>query len=121
MTNLLVGFDSAWTPTNSGALVGVLQLAEGEFRELGPPQILNYREAEEVIAKWKIDLAPTVTFVLLDQPTIVKNAQGQRPVENLVGSPVSLRYGGMQTPGRSSTAARPRHARRAGARARAAL
>ena len=96
MTNLLVGFDSAWTPTNSGALVGVLQLAEGEFRELGPRQIVNYREAEEVIAKWKIDLAPTVTFVLLDQPTIVKNAQGQRPVENLVGSPVSLRYGGMQ-------------------------
>lgn len=34
--------------------------------------------------------------MLLDQPTIVTNATGQRPVENLVGSPVSLRYGGMQ-------------------------
>ena len=34
--------------------------------------------------------------MLLDQPTIVTNAAGQRPVENIVGSPVSLRYGGMQ-------------------------
>ena len=34
--------------------------------------------------------------MLLDQPTIVKNATGQRPVENLVASSVSLRYGGMQ-------------------------
>jgi len=34
--------------------------------------------------------------MLLDQPTIVNNAAGQRPVENIVGSPVSRRYGGMQ-------------------------
>jgi predicted RNase H-like nuclease len=39
---------------------------------------------------------PTATIILLDQPTIVKNTAGQRPVENIVGSAVSLRYGGMQ-------------------------
>jgi predicted RNase H-like nuclease len=33
---------------------------------------------------------------MIDQPIIVRNAAGQRPVENIVGSPVSLRYGGMQ-------------------------
>lgn len=33
---------------------------------------------------------------MLDQPTIVRNATGQRPVENLVGAPISLRYGGVQ-------------------------
>ncbi len=32
----------------------------------------------------------------IDQPTIVKDASGQRPVENLVASPVSRRHGGMQ-------------------------
>ena len=96
MTTLLVGFDSAWTPTNSGALVGVLQLDNGTFREFGPPRIVDYREAEGVILNWQAKQAPTATIVLLDQPTIVKNAAGQRPVENLVGSPVSLRYGGMQ-------------------------
>src|ERR1039458_9615847 len=31
----------------------------------------------------------------------VNNAMGQRPVENFVGSSVSLRYGGMQTASRS--------------------
>lgn len=96
MTILLVGFDSAWTTSKSGALVGVLQLDDGTFNELGLPRTVNYREAEDVILQWQAEHAPTVTIVLLDQPTIVKNVGGQRPVENLVGSPVSLRYGGMQ-------------------------
>ena len=96
MTTLLVGFDSAWTPTNSGALVGVLRRDDETFRELGPPRVVNYLEAEEVVVNWQAEFAPTSTVVLLDQPTIVKNAAGQRPVENLVGSPVSLRYGGVQ-------------------------
>lgn len=96
MTTLLVGFDSAWTPTKFGALVGVLHRDDGTFRELGPPRIANYRQAEAVILQWQAEQKPTATIVLLDQPTIVKNAAGQRPVENLVGAPVSLRYGGMQ-------------------------
>lgn len=96
MASLLVGFDSAWTSTNSGALVGVLHFDDGTFLELGPPRIVNYNEAEGVILEWQAKQLPTATIVLLDQPTIVKNAAGQRPVENLVGSPVSRRYGGMQ-------------------------
>ena len=96
MTTLLVGFDSAWTPTNSGALVGALHFDNGTFHSLGTPQIVDYRAAEDVILKWQAEQAPTATIVLLDQPTIVTNAAGQRPVENIVGSPVGLRYGGMQ-------------------------
>ncbi len=96
MTTLLVGFDSAWTPDKSGALVGVLHLDGGTFHELGPPQIVNYPQAESVILKWQAEHAPTATIVLLDQPTIVKNASRQRPVENIVGSAVGRRYGGMQ-------------------------
>lgn len=96
MTTLLVGFDSAWTPTNSGALVGVLRADDGTFLELGSPQVVNYRQAESTILDWQSQKKPEATIVLLDQPTIVKNASGQRPVENLVGSPVSRRYGGMQ-------------------------
>lgn len=96
MTTLLVGFDSAWTRTNSGALVGVIQLDDGTFHEFGPPQIVDYPQAEAVILGWQAERVPTATIVLLDQPTIVENAAGQRPVENIVGSAVSLRYGGMQ-------------------------
>ncbi len=96
MTTLLVGFDSAWTSTNSGAIVGVLHFDHGTLHGLGVPQIVNYPEAEDVILKWQAEHAATATIVLLDQPTIVKNAAGQRPVENIVGSPVSRRCGGMQ-------------------------
>jgi len=83
MTTLLVGFDSAWTPTNSGAIVGVLRADAGTFRELGSPQVVNYREAEDTIVAWQSQQKPEATIVLLDQPTIVNNASGQRPVENL--------------------------------------
>ena len=96
MTTLLVGFDSAWTRTNSGALVGVLLLDDGTFNELGPPRIGDYSQAHGVILQWQTEQLPTSTIVLLDQPTIVENPTGQRPVENIVGSVVGRRRGGMQ-------------------------
>lgn len=96
MTTLLVGFDSAWTPNNSGAIVGVFHSGDRKFHELGPPLIADYSQAETIILKWQAELAPTSTVILLDQPTIVKNTVGQRPVEHIVSSAVSLRHGGMQ-------------------------
>jgi predicted RNase H-like nuclease len=96
LTTLLVGFDSAWTSTNAGAIVAVLDLHDGSYKELGPPRIVDYPQAEDIILKWQSEFKPVATIVLLDQPTIVKNPAGQRPVENIVASAVSLRYGGMQ-------------------------
>ena len=96
MRTLLVGFDSAWTCDNRGALVAVLDAGDGTVREIGSPRTVNFREAEEIIRQWQAELAPTISIILIDQPTIVKNASGQRPVENIIGSAVSLRYGGMQ-------------------------
>jgi predicted RNase H-like nuclease len=96
MTTLLVGFDSAWTPTNSGALVGALWSDDGMFEDLGVPQIVDYAKAERAILNWQAERAPAATIVLLDQPITVKKPKGQRPVENIVGATVSRRYGGMQ-------------------------
>jgi hypothetical protein len=96
MPTVLVGFDSAWTPHNSGALVGVLRLDDGTFRDLGPPQTVNYPQAEGVILGWQQEKMPTATIVLLDQPTVVKNTAGQRRVENIVGSAVGIRRGRIQ-------------------------
>jgi predicted RNase H-like nuclease len=31
MTTLLIGFDSAWTAKNSGALVGVMRRDDGDY------------------------------------------------------------------------------------------
>jgi predicted RNase H-like nuclease len=52
MTTLLVGFDSAWTPTNSGALVGVVRTDDWAYRELGSPRGVDYRAAEATILEW---------------------------------------------------------------------
>lgn len=55
MATLLVGFDSAWTPTNSGAIAGILQSDDGTLHDLGEPQIANYPEAEQVIVRWQTE------------------------------------------------------------------
>jgi predicted RNase H-like nuclease len=59
-------------------------------------RIVDYPQAECVILKWQDEQARPETIILLDQPTIVGNPAGQRPVENIVGSVVSRRRGGMQ-------------------------
>jgi predicted RNase H-like nuclease len=95
-TSLLVGFDSAWTARKSGALVGVLRSASGGYEDLGPPQISDFKNARQSILDWQSAYSPGSTIVMLDQPCIVQKSKGQRPVEHIVGSAVSLRYGGMQ-------------------------
>ena len=101
MSTLLVGFDSAWTAHNSGAIVGVMHRDDRTFQDLGPPLVVNYADAEQVVRNWQVEWNSTATVQLLDQPTIVKNIAGQRPVENLAGCSVGLRCGGMQPGNRS--------------------
>lgn len=96
MSTLLVGFDAAWSAKNQGALVGTFLTDDGRLVELGPPQAASYPDAQFKILDWQTKHVPEVTIVMLDQPTIVKNANGQRPVENLVSSSVGRRRGGMQ-------------------------
>ena len=96
MSTLLVGFDSAWTAGNAGAIVAVLRHRDGTYDELGPPQTADFAEATSAVDRWQAAQLPTATIVFLDQPTIVENAAGQRPVENIVGSSVGRRHGGMQ-------------------------
>jgi len=95
-TTLIVGFDSAWTAANSGAIVGALRVGDGRFLDLGPPLVVNFEEAERVILDWMTAHAPSRVLVFLDQPTIVRNAARKRPVEDIVSSPVGRRHGGMQ-------------------------
>lgn len=96
MSSLLVGFDSAWTPGNRGAITAALRHDDGTFVEVGDPEPVDFREATGVIRRWQEDHVPASTLILLDQPTVVANASGQRPVENLACGCVSVRRGGMQ-------------------------
>lgn len=96
MATLIIGFDSAWTPRNRGAIVAVVQNDDGSFRDLGEPQPADFIEAEDAIRRWRTATLGAQSVILLDQPTVVSNGTGQRPVEHIVSSCVSLRYGGMQ-------------------------
>jgi len=93
---LLVGFDAAWTEENVGALTAVLRRKDGSYHQVSPPECASYSESEIMIACWQEQYDATATLILLDQPTIVKNARGQRPVEHLVCSVISRYKGGMQ-------------------------
>lgn len=96
MSTLLVGFDSAWTPRNSGAIAAAFRHDDRSYVELGSPRAASFGDAERAIREWQIATGASRTVVLLDQPTVVRNARGQRPVEHIVSSPVCLRYGGVQ-------------------------
>lgn len=93
---LMVGFDSAWTRGKRGAIVAAVRLASGGYQELGLPVLASYAEALDQVQEWKSRHQPDAALVMLDQPTIVRNVAGQRPVEHLVSSAVSRRYGGVQ-------------------------
>ena len=96
MTTLLVGFDSAWTRTKVRAIVGAVLRDHGTITELGPPRLVRYGDAAEIIRLWQTTHLASSTLVLLDQPTLVVNEGGQRPVEQIVCPSVSRRRGGMQ-------------------------
>lgn len=96
MTTLLVGFDSAWTRLKVGAIVGAVLHDHGGLTELGPPRRVRFEDAAGIIREWQAMHSPSSTLVLLDQPTIVVNETGQRPVEHIVCPSVSRRRGGMQ-------------------------
>jgi predicted RNase H-like nuclease len=96
VSTLLVGFDSAWTARNTGGLVGVLHDDDGRCRELGLDDAIDFEAAAERIESWRESCRPKRTLILIDQPTIVRNATRQRPVEHLAASPVSRRRGGVQ-------------------------
>ena len=92
MAILLVGFDSAWTPGKFGAIVSTPRRCDGTYCHLGVPQSVRFADAVPAIRQLQEQCQPTATIVLLDQPTIVPNTGGQRPVENIVSASVSRRY-----------------------------
>lgn len=92
---LLVGFDSAWSAANRGALVGAV-LEGQQCVALGTPVIADFTQAQAQIQQWQQQWQPHLTWVGIDQPVIVPNEFGQRPVENVLCGLITRRRGGMQ-------------------------
>jgi predicted RNase H-like nuclease len=95
----IIGFDSAWTDkaTAPGAVCAIRQTSAGLVFE--PPRLATFRQALGFVRDEE-RLADRV-LVALDQPTIVNNASGSRPVDKVAGSLVSWIGGGVQPANRS--------------------
>jgi predicted RNase H-like nuclease len=94
---LLAGFDSAWTAHTTGALSAVLLGRDGSLAELTPtPLLATFAQATGLLEQWQHAHRPARTLIFLDQPTIVPNLSGHRPVDRLLCSPVAARRGAIQ-------------------------
>lgn len=90
---LIVGFDSAWTAGKQGGIVAATA-SRSQYQLVSPPICASFAAATECMLGWKH--RHERILVMLDQPTIVANQLGGRPVEKIVSSLVSRAKGGMQ-------------------------
>lgn len=90
-----IGFDSAWAdnPKAPGAICSI-SFNGSTFTGFLPPRLVGFAGASEFIRSAPPGEGPTV--LALDQPTIVPNATGMRPVEKVVATLVSWIGGGVQ-------------------------
>ena len=92
---VVVGFDSAWAdhPKKPGAVCAAV--FEGNRPvEWHEPRLTGFGGALDFIRS--IERSQAGLLVALDQPTIVRNASGSRPVDRIAGSLISWMGGGVQ-------------------------
>jgi predicted RNase H-like nuclease len=101
-TTCIIGFDSAWTDQAKapGAVCAVEIDGEG-MRRFDPPFLARFDEAAHFIEQKKSQFDKC--FVCIDQPTIVPNLSGGRPVERVAASIISFVRGGVQPASRART------------------
>jgi predicted RNase H-like nuclease len=98
MEHLVIsGFDSAWTASNRGAIASIA--VEGTRARFIPPTLASFAEAPEVLEEHRGG-AP-LHIIPLDQPLVVPNAAGRRPVERAVSGLIGRLGGGVQPANRS--------------------
>lgn len=93
--DICIGFDSAWTdnPKSPGAICAV-GIEDGHPARFHAPQLASFDQALAFIQKVRSDNG--ATLIALDQPTVVPNLTGMRPVERVAASLVSWLGGGVQ-------------------------
>jgi len=92
---IIFGFDSAWTdrPDAPGAICAIAFDGGGKSR-FYPPELVSFDQAHQLISQRQQGYR--FTLVAIDQPTIVPNLSGGRPVEKVAASLVSFVGGGVQ-------------------------
>ena len=99
-TTCIIGFDSAWTdhPDKPGAICSLV-FSNDRAACFKPPHLTSFDQALEFIEAER--RACDICLVALDQPTIVPNDKGMRPVEKVAGALVGFTGGGVQPANRS--------------------
>lgn len=99
-TTSVVGFDSAWTdnPKAPGAICVVRIDVKGARLHV-EPRLASFCEAAAIIEAERREVSKCI--VALDQPTIVPNLSGSRPVDKVAGALISWVGGGVQPANRS--------------------
>jgi predicted RNase H-like nuclease len=101
MKELFIGFDSAWVNKNPGAIAAYMLDGQGDCR-FDAPALATFEDAADFINRE----AARADYVLIaiDQPTIVPNSDGCRPVDRVAGSMISRLGGGVQPARRAGLA-----------------
>lgn len=96
----VVGFDSAWTDSAKapGAVCAIRCNHNGELSS-SEPELASFDQAFDFVAAERSRC--DVCVVALDQPTIVPNLGGMRPVDKVAASLISWLGGGVQPANRS--------------------
>lgn len=89
------GFDSAWTdnPSKPGAILTIYEDANGSLSSK-EPKLATFDQARAEILR--VQNEHSFHLVAIDQPTIVPNLSGCRPVERVASSLVCRLKGGVQ-------------------------
>lgn len=98
---IIFGFDSAWTDRIKGAICSISFDARGGH-SFNPPLLVSFEEALNIINDRSQDIP--LSLVAIDQPTIVNNPTGSRPVDKIAASLISFVGGGVQPANRSKVA-----------------
>ena len=94
-----IGFDSAWTDNlkNPGAICAV-SIADGHPARFYEPRLGSFDQARAFIESIRSN---GNTLIAMDQPTVVPNLIGMRPVDRVAASLASWLGGGVQPANRS--------------------
>lgn len=98
MREAYVGFDSAWAGKKPGGIVWT-SFEFGEFNCCTTPRLTSFDDAATLIQK--LDGIHDYVLVAMDQPTVVPNTEGLRPVERVAGSLLGKLNSGVQSTNRS--------------------
>lgn len=101
MSDAFVGFDSAWSGKNDGGIAWA-SFRGSRFKGFGEPKPADFDEAARIIETLRDE--HDFVLVAMDQPTLVPNETGSRPVERVAASLISTLKSGVQPANRGKEA-----------------